>query len=158
MHKKFEIIDGKKYRKKVRAFILNEQNEFLLIRPKHYKSDVWSFVGGGTELKESLEESVRREINEEVGIQNILSLKKSNYTNKYLYKPDCKSQYDGQIAYYFVVQVKSNVTVTIQNEELANYCWVTFDEIPSFVKIEQQLYFFYMVAQEFGWITNLKSA
>lgn len=158
MSDKSELIDGRTYRKKVRAFIYNEKFEFLLIRPKHYKPDSWSFVGGGTESEESLEQSIRREIREEVGLEKLISLQKSKNTNHYLYKPDFQKQYDGQIAYYFIAQVNSNEPVTIQTEELADYCWVNFENIHTYVKVKEQLDFFMLVAHEFGFDSGLKEA
>lgn len=158
MSGKIEIIDGKTYRKKVRAIIFNEKNEFLLIRPNHYKNDVWTFIGGGTEDNESLEESVVREISEEVGIHNLITLQKSGFTNSYLYKNEHQSKFDGQIAYYFVANVKSDTSITIQAEELADYCWVHFEKIAKYVQVKQQLDFFYILAEEFGWKSKMKTA
>lgn len=146
---KFEIINGQKFRKKVRAFIINENNELLLIRPKHYKSDVWSFVGGGVDENESTEESVIREIKEEAGIEKIISIKKSKHINKYDYKPEYRTEYKGQIAYYFVVQVKSDEEIKIQNDEISDFCWVKLDEVHNYVKIKEQFDFFALVAEEF---------
>lgn len=64
----FEIVDGHKLRKKVRAVIENEQGQFLLIQPHGYDSDAWTLVGGGVELDESDEQAILREIREKLAL------------------------------------------------------------------------------------------
>lgn len=71
---KFEFYLGKKLRRKVRAIVTDGQGEFLLIQPQSYKDNMWSFVGGGVEEGESLEQAMKRELREEVGIDHILSM------------------------------------------------------------------------------------
>lgn len=42
---KYEYLNGHKLRKTVRAIIVNEDGEFLLIQPHGYEADTWTLVG-----------------------------------------------------------------------------------------------------------------
>lgn len=50
----------------VRAIVLNENNEFLLV--KHTYDHGWFLPGGGVDRNESPQAAIKRELNEEVGI------------------------------------------------------------------------------------------
>src|SRR3546814_10974896 len=60
--------DGMRLRRKVRAVVLNEQGEVLLVRPHGYREGEWTLAGGGVEEGESPLEAMRREIGEELGV------------------------------------------------------------------------------------------
>ncbi len=51
-----------------RAIVENEKGEILLHKRTDFK-DIWSLPGGQTEIGESLEETVLREVEEETGIE-----------------------------------------------------------------------------------------
>ena len=69
------------------AIIENEKGQVLLVkRAVEPKKDFWDLPGGFVKIKETLEESVRREINEELGI-NLRDLKYlSSHYDRYLYQ------------------------------------------------------------------------
>ncbi len=45
--------DGLRLRRKVRALVLNENDEVLLVRPHGYRDGEWTLAGGGVEEGES---------------------------------------------------------------------------------------------------------
>lgn len=54
------------YRVSVKAIIRNERNEYLLVR--EWKND-WSFIGGGIDHGETVDEALKRELYEEALIE-----------------------------------------------------------------------------------------
>ncbi|MDZ4205732.1 MAG: NUDIX hydrolase, partial [Patescibacteria group bacterium] len=57
------------YRKGVSAIIINKKNELLLVNLESFEDKYFAIPGGGIESKESLEDAVYRELNEELGIK-----------------------------------------------------------------------------------------
>ena len=53
---------GFKLRQKVRAIVVNNSGEFLLVRPHGYRDDEWTLAGGGVEEGETVHQAMRREI------------------------------------------------------------------------------------------------
>lgn len=70
------------------ALILeNEKGEILLVKRKYPpKKGLWDLPGGFIELGETLEESVKREIKEELGIEIKNFQYLGSYTGNYLYR------------------------------------------------------------------------
>jgi len=111
-------------KKKILSFIININNEFLLLRnnpvdPKH-GGDFWYTVTGGFEKYETVGKDVtRREIKEETNldVEDILYL---NWIYKYIgNNEEC-------IEYAYISFVKSgNVAL---NEENIDYKWCDLDE------------------------------
>lgn len=65
----------------------NKKGEILLVKRKYPpKKGWWDLPGGFTEAEETMEESVKREIQEELGIQLKTFHYFSSYPNMYLYK------------------------------------------------------------------------
>ncbi|MDZ4221720.1 MAG: WecB/TagA/CpsF family glycosyltransferase, partial [Patescibacteria group bacterium] len=62
------------YRKNVMAAILNTRNEFLLIRRADSRDEHWQFPQGGVDPGESEEDAVLREVREETGIANRITI------------------------------------------------------------------------------------
>ena len=65
----------------------NEKGEILLVKRKfNPKKNFWDLPGGFIKLKETLEESVKREVKEELGINVKKMTYLGSYTDKYLYQ------------------------------------------------------------------------
>ncbi len=143
MNSKFENIDESIYTRKVRAIIVDESGQTLLIQPLQYKDGNWTFVGGGVEDGETALQAVIREILEEVGIENFINVKQSESRHLFKFSADEKLRrgfdYDGQLADIFLVEVANNTKVTIQKEEVKDYCWVPIEDVQNFVKVPAQL-------------------
>lgn len=56
------------YRVVVKAYITDERNNILVVRESQ---DFWSLPGGGLEHGESPEDCIKRELREEIGIDNV---------------------------------------------------------------------------------------
>ena len=153
MTSKFEYVDGNKLRKKVRAIIANDKGEFLLIQPHGYKSDTWTFVGGGVESGESDEQAIVREIFEETGIYALVELHVSSARHWFRFSDQIKStralDYDGQIAKVFFVIVDSASVVQLQAEEIQAFCWASPVDVEELIKIPEQRGLFKEVVAQF---------
>jgi len=151
---KYELVDGKYFRRKVRAIIVNGRGEFLLIRPLYFKEGAWTFVGGGVEDNESTEQAVLREVAEEVGIHRILSLKKSTSRHQFSFSESNRKkrgvEYEGQVADLFWVEVSSDIPVVLQAEEIQAYRWASLVELSQLVTVPAQLRMFESVLFEFS--------
>lgn len=151
---KYEVFEGKSYRRKVRAIIVDERGEFLLIQPAIYDEGNWSFVGGGIEEDEDAKNAVARELVEEIGPQQLLALKPSIHQHRYLYSKNYRAKHnvdhDGQVADVFWVEVKNDVEVLIQRSEVGRFKWVKLAEVSKLVTVAAQREMFEAVLSEFS--------
>lgn len=149
----FEIVNGHKLRKKVRAVIENEQGQFLLIQPHGYDSDAWTLVGGGVELNESDEQAILREIREETGIDAVIRLQMSKVVHSFSFSDKIKQQrqldHDGQIARVFFAIVPTDTEVLIQESEIQAFFWASPMEAENLIKNLEQRNLFKEIVTEF---------
>ena len=82
--------DGLRLRRKVRALVLNENDEVLLVRPHGYRDGEWTLAGGGVEEGESPVEAMRRELAEELGVGLEAELSELPVTNRFIYSAEHK--------------------------------------------------------------------
>lgn len=127
------------YRKKSSAVIVDDENNFLLVQLHSYNEDNWNFCGGGIEEGEDEEKALLRELEEELGTNDLEIIKKSDYKKQYDW-PDWmiagdiekgkKNIYRGQEESYFLVKFTGDKDdMNIQEEELRAVKWVTYDEL-----------------------------
>jgi 8-oxo-dGTP diphosphatase len=64
------------YRTSVKALILNEEKKFLLIQEE---DGLWELPGGGINFGESIEDCLKRELKEEMGIETEYISKQPSY-------------------------------------------------------------------------------
>lgn len=149
---KFEFHNGKKLRKKVRAIISDQNGNFLLIQPHSYQSHSWSFVGGGVESGETIDQAMIRELKEEVGIFEVISMKASEIRPWYEFSQKLKqarnANYDGQIASLFWIEVSNNTHIQLQVEEVKAFRWAKIEEVRELVTVPEQLEWFNSVIEE----------
>ncbi|MCG6119587.1 MAG: NUDIX hydrolase [Blastomonas sp.] len=60
---------GLKLRQKVRAIVVNDDDQFLLGRSHGYREDEWTLACGGVEQGETVLRAMRRKIAEELGVE-----------------------------------------------------------------------------------------
>lgn len=119
------------YRHGVYGLILNNKNQILLVFKKNSK--MWDFPGGGVDENESLEQAIKREILEELGIANITILNVSKITNKYDWPEKEKEKHfnktgiwrRGQEQHFVTLKFLGNDSeIKLQEEELLDFKWV----------------------------------
>lgn len=107
------------------AFI--EKGKLLIVQShKSSKTNSWTFVGGGVEPHESLEEAAIREVSEE--IHNNFVISKENLTHVMDFKEHAASDANKIIEMHiFLCDKKIDVPLTT-NEEILHYHWYTLGE------------------------------
>lgn len=123
---------GLKLRQKVRAVVINDNGEFLLVRPHGYREGEWTLAGGGVEDGETVHQAIRREIAEELGVTLEEELERLPVGNRFIYSAEHKAKksldHDGQEAAMFVVRLPHHAQLALQAEEIADARWFTADE------------------------------
>ena len=94
-----------------------EQDRILLIR--HRNGGHWAFPKGHVEKDETEEQTARREILEETGLQDITLDTNFRYVNTFSPKPGVMKD-----VVYFAARTASS-DVTVQQEEVLDYAWDT---------------------------------
>lgn len=106
------------------AFI-RYQNEYLLInRFKQPWQGCWNGVGGKIESKETIFESIQREICEETGLK--VALQHIQYKGKVSWSPS-----DGSFLHLFLVDVETRLETPIKTDE-GILDWKSYDWIVDF--------------------------
>lgn len=138
----------KKYRPNVAAIVLSSgypAETKLFIGLRSDMRDVWQFPQGGIDEDESPKDALFRELDEEIGTDNIEIV--SEYPDwEYYDFPDSVAKnkklynYDGQKQRYYLVRVKNDSEINIKTEhpEFSEYKFVklgnVFDYISHFKK------------------------
>ncbi len=115
--------------KSVVIAIIKKNNKFLMTkRVKFHTEDdkfypfAWQFPGGGLEFGETPEQTVKREMIEEIGTEiEIISLIPKIYT-------EVRDQWQG-IFICFLCILKSESSNIVLNNEASEYNWFTLEEI-----------------------------
>lgn len=142
MDSRFELVNGRRYRRKVRAIVVDTDHAALLIQPHGYAADNWTLAGGGVELGETPAQAMRRELAEEVGLVDLLELWPTADVHRFLFDERTRLKrgldHDGQSALLFVARVTAGAPVRLQAEEVKRHCWVPLQEAPSHLQVIAQ--------------------
>ncbi len=127
----------------------SEEREYLIVR-KPREHNAWQFPQGGVNKGEEIEEAARRELTEELGTNKFLLLKKSSHV--YFYKfPDGKKRegYQGQKQMYFWTRFTgTNEDIKLDQEELAEYAWVSEEKLSAYFENDNYIQKVYDVIEE----------
>lgn len=130
--------DGMRLRRKVRAVVINDEGEVLLVRPHGYREGEWTLAGGG----ESPVAAMRRELSEELGIGLTIDLEEIPVTNRFIYSPEHKAKraldHDGQDAVMFACRIGKNIPLRLQAEEVADARWFPVNDAEKVFPVEKQ--------------------
>jgi len=128
------------YRQGVQAYIINDNDELLLVCNVGDES-FWKVPSGGKNANESSEETLHREVMEELGV-TVTILKKCSFRNKFDWPEELikrsGSKYLGQEQDIFIVRLKDNQNIRIDPKEVKDYKWVKFDKINEVLRLEHQ--------------------
>jgi 8-oxo-dGTP pyrophosphatase MutT (NUDIX family) len=100
----------------------NAEPRYLLLKYR-YKSEYWDFPKGNVEKGETLEETVRREVKEETGIEDIKLLPGFKEKISYFYKREGQTIYKEVV--YFLAETWT-AAVKISKEHIG-FEWVDFE-------------------------------
>ena len=142
---------GTAYRNNVCGILVNEKKEVLIVKKDQDES--WQFPQGGVDTGEVLEDALKRELNEELGVLSgqIMEILPAHHINQFDWPP--KLQYEkglrGQSQKFFLVKVNSGIPIKLQREELSEFKWIPIEKRGSFVKREDLVESFESVQEEF---------
>ncbi len=125
MNKRLPIqIEGIVFRKK------DKKIEYLLLKRTSRRGGFWQPITGGLEEGETLIESLKREIKEETGVKEIISIIEKVYyfefTDPHLIKE-----------YVFGVEISPTKKIIIDAGEHSAFRWCTFEEAIKLMKWEE---------------------
>lgn len=133
----------KKYRPNVAAIVLSSgypAETKLFIGLRSDMKDVWQFPQGGIDEDESPKDALFRELDEEIGTDNIEIV--SEYPDwEYYDFPDSVAKnkklynYDGQKQRYYLVRVKNDSEINIKTEhpEFSEYKFVKLENVFDYI-------------------------
>lgn len=131
------------YRKAIQFIITNEHSELLILNPYGWKSNEWKFPSGGVEDGEEPEDTLLREIYEELGIVDFQLVSFAENTSKYLWDEKARKKYDnkyvGQELDSFLVKIDKDSKIILQKEEIQSYKWIKKEELEKYFILENQL-------------------
>jgi len=138
----FLTTGGLRLRQKVRAVVVNDNGEFLLVRPHGYRDGEWTLAGGGVEQGETVHQAMRREIAEELGLALEEGPEQLPVSNRFIYTAEHKAKraldHDGQEAAMFVVRLPSGASIALQAEVIAEARWFTRAEALAAFPVKKQ--------------------
>ncbi|MBN1162930.1 NUDIX domain-containing protein [Patescibacteria group bacterium] len=135
------------YRQGVHAYVIDNNNNFLIVQKKIYDNNQWDSPGGGIDENETLEETVLRELTEELGTSNFEILAKSPQILKYDWPKETTEDYLrkrgkhflGQEKHQFLVRLTGDKKdIKIRESELKAYKWVPYEDLEKHFVFENQ--------------------
>jgi len=117
------------------AFIFNDQNQLLILKPSY--KDGWNLPGGVTDEFESPYQTVIRECKEETNLNiEIKDLVLVDYIQEII-----KDKKYDHVEFYFTVIVENISDIQIDNEEIIDYKFIDIKEAKDFLspKYNQRL-------------------
>lgn len=120
------------YRQNVAAFILNFENKILTCQRADGHND-WQIPQGGVDPRETTEQTLKRELEEEVGLTNFEILSKLEHTITYDWPKELHSRgFKGQEQTFYVVKITDKMwepNFNLHHQiEFKDYKWLNVSE------------------------------
>lgn len=124
------------YRAGVGALILNDAQEILMVQNNSYRKDEWDFVKGGMKSNEDEQDTLEREIGEELGNEFKFEIIKRSIWNVVYEWPKEKQIERGmrgqaRVSYWLM---HKGGDINLNTDELRAVKWVKLDELEDFLK------------------------
>ena len=129
-------IDTRFFRAGVGTVIYTQAGEVALFERAQHPVGVWQFQQGGIDLGEHPEETLWRELKEEIGLEKTDFDTVTQMPNWTVHQvatsvDDASKSRIGQAYLWYFLELKSDVTIDLTKaleDEAANYKWVSFTE------------------------------
>lgn len=116
----------------VGPFIINDKDQLLLFTSPKWQNE-WIVPGGHVEPGETLEEAVKRETLEEIGVE-IEIIELFNISQSFVAPPEFK-RHAHFLFIDFIAKLKSDKFVF--NDEISEYNWFNLDDVISSSQVKQ---------------------
>ena len=147
------------YRHGTVAFVLNKDNKILLVQKNIFRRNEWDGPGGGVDQGESADETIVRELKEELGSDKFNILKCSQTLDEYLWPREIIEKrflehgntYKGQIRKQYLVKfLGGDDEIVVQESEIRKYIWVEIKDLQKYLVFPGYFEKVKKVLEEFG--------
>ncbi|OGM31519.1 hypothetical protein A2803_02170 [Candidatus Woesebacteria bacterium RIFCSPHIGHO2_01_FULL_44_21] len=135
------------YRRKTAGVIIDKESNYLIVQLTDYSEDHWNFSGGGIEEGESEEQTILRELKEELGTDKFEIINKSRSAISYDWPAHVvtnwfikrgKSHRGQEVRYFLVKFIGEKEDIKPDPEEIRYVKWVEYKELESHFVILNQ--------------------
>ena len=138
------------YRKNVAGIIFKDK-KILLVHNKTHEPNFWKFPQGGIDGDETENESLLRELSEELGTGKFKVIEKSLITHQYDWPPEVqlKKGFLGQLqTFWYVEFLGEDNDFDLSHDQLDFFKWVTIQDLPSCFQFEDMKELISKIVQE----------
>ena len=147
------------YRDNVAAIVHN-RDSYLLLQRIDWPNNHWKFPQGGVNKNENEDETIKRELIEEIGTNKFKIIGKSVYTNKYDWNDytvkKASFKWKGQLQKFFWVEFLGNDDdIKIDKNDIKKYMWVKKQNLKTYINHDDKNFTNYFlivekIIREFG--------